>query len=137
MNHQPQIARWIKVVDFRLGVMHGCFSELNPRARDVHAAVSVWGRQANRRENLRDDLVFRPSAEAENGAVVGAPDGDGTLGRDIPEHDPAVSVAGQQALVVAQEAHGVDVSVMTAEDISRLSGRALELRRVGHIWVLG
>lgn len=66
----------------------------------------------------RDDgVAVSVTVKAEDGGRVGTPDGCWPLGGEIPQDNPAVAVARQQARVAADEAHSVDRGSMAAEDV--------------------
>lgn len=77
--------------------------------------------------HVRDEVVSTPVTEAQKSTLVGTPDGSGAFCCKIPKHGPAVSIARQQARVVAHEAHGMDLGRVAAEHVSRLGGRAFGL----------
>lgn len=65
------------------------------------------------------------------------PDHDWAFDRHVPENHPAIRVAGEEAQVLPEEVHGVDLSGMAAQDVGRLGWwerRVLDLSGVagGH-----
>jgi len=75
---------------------------------------SIW--------NVRDNPVLAPTPYPEDATLMGSPHSHGAADRHIPQHDPAVGVAGHEAEVVAEEVDGVDLGGVAAQHIGGLSG---------------
>lgn len=132
-KHQPlQILNAVHAGEFCGGLLniraHACRELRAEPAR--HKFPDAERRAKKKAFNVRDEDVVVPSAEAQNSSVVGAPDGGGPLGCDVPEHDPTVSVARQQARVVAHKANGMNLGSMAAQHVSRVGGWTLRLLQV-------
>jgi hypothetical protein len=82
----------------------------------------------------RDKLVGTPFLSSQDGAVVGLPDGQGSLSLELPEDDEAISIAGQQTSILADKFHTVYLRSVAAQNVAGLRrsmticGHVCELR---------
>lgn len=71
----------------------------------------------------RYDLIEPPLSSPQNGGIVGSPHSHRPFGLELPAHDPAICIAGNQATVVAHNANGVDLGGVAPKDVTGLGRR--------------